>query len=110
MTGEARTDVRVVRLDPARDAEGLIRFLSTNPAGPGPSPAPNRSTRSRTPSSGATGAPGRRRPSPGSPEQRAQSTIVSFTGTLPRVAFEYGHTWWAFSTACSACSRPRRGM
>ncbi|MGN6425242.1 MAG: GNAT family N-acetyltransferase [Leifsonia sp.] len=30
MTGEARTDVRVVRLDPARDAEGLIRFLSTN--------------------------------------------------------------------------------
>ena len=28
---------------------------------------------------------------------------------LPRVAFEYGHTWWAAATRASACSRSMPG-
>ena len=29
---------------------------------------------------------------------------------LPRVAFEYGHTWWAACTICSATARSTPGI
>jgi hypothetical protein len=36
-------------------------------------------------------------------------TTASLTSMLPRVAFEYGHTWCAFSTSASAVARSRFG-
>src|SRR5439155_4289375 len=49
----------------------------------------------------AGGGPGAaRRPAAGRPY-----TTVSVTSTLPRVALEYGHTWWALATRSSAAAR-----
>jgi len=35
---------------------------------------------------------------------------ASVTVMLPRVAFEYGHTWWAFSTSARAVAASTFGM
>src|SRR6185295_14096718 len=41
--------------------------------------------------------------------QRDHYTTVSRTSTLPRVALEYGQTWWALWTRASASALERPG-
>ena len=44
------------------------------------------------------------------PRNRQMATGVSVTGTLPRIAREYGQTRWAASAACRIWSRFAPGM
>src|ERR1700733_14432066 len=43
------------------------------------------------------------------PFGRHRYTTVRRTSTLPRVALEYGQTWWAFATKASASALGRPG-
>src|SRR5262249_33465090 len=46
---------------------------------------------------------------PGGASAQDGQTTFRRTSTLPRVAFEYGQTWWAFATSASASARETPG-